>query len=96
MFKYVVSDGVRNNVATYRSARGSARRSSIRPNETVTVFFGTGDRVAGRQLTDRGWVSFPRSYPRDQHHCESFLDVSRRFSIEQQAVIDSLSATGRR
>jgi hypothetical protein len=72
-YRYVVGDGVANNVVTYKDARGNARQGSIRPNDTFTVFFGNAaggpDQIAGRHRTDRGWVKFPRTYLQRNGRC---------------------------
>jgi hypothetical protein len=72
-YKYVVSDGKPNNVTAYKGPRGTATQRAIRPNERFIVFTGSGDRVGGRQRTDHGWVSFPRSYLHSTGPCVSAL-----------------------
>ena len=94
VFRYVVPDGAANSVRTFRSARGTTRSAPIRPNESFVVFFDAGDHVAGRQRTDRGWVTFPRSYLRDQHRCASLNDLSAEFATLQQAAARAVSNLG--
>lgn len=72
-YRYVVSDGKRNHVAVYASVRGSSRQGSIRPDQRFVVLFGSvqgaPDHVGSRQLTDRGWVTFPRPYLKADGPC---------------------------
>jgi hypothetical protein len=72
-YRYVVTDGKPNNVTTYKGPRGTATQSTIRPNGRFIVFSAAGDRIGGRQRTDHGWVSFPRSYLRPTGPCATAL-----------------------
>ena len=73
VFTDVATDGVANNVRSYRNPRRSARDRQ-RAGPVVRRVPRSGNHIAGRQRTDRGRVRFPRPYLRDQHHCESVSD----------------------
>ena len=72
-YRYVVTDGKPNNVIAYKGPLGTAAQNTIHPNGRFIVFFGVGNRFAGRRRTDHGWVSFPRSYLRPIGPCAPTL-----------------------
>jgi hypothetical protein len=103
-YQYVVSNGVANNVVTYKTPRGSARLRSIRPNERFVVLFGgdggAPDQVGDRHLTDRGWVSFPRAYLRANGRCvavtnQSLRDAALAFEVGARAASAAIEDLGR-
>ena len=103
-YRYVVSDGVADNVVTYKTPRGSARLRSIRPDDRFVVLFdgggGVSDQVGGRHLTDRGWVSFPRTYLRASGRCvavtsQSLRDASQSFEAGARAASRAIEDIGR-
>ncbi len=76
VYRYVVTDGVANNVTIYRNPTGKARAGSLKPGDSFLVYFGSSnggsDHVAGRQRMYtfggiHGWVTYPRSYLKDLH-----------------------------
>jgi hypothetical protein len=85
-YKYIVSDGKPNNVTAYKGPRGTATQRAIHPNERFIVFTGSGDRVGGRQRTDHGWVSFPRSYLHSTGPCVSALSQA---AAEAEAIANA-------
>ena len=102
-YRYVVSDGVANNVVAYKTARGNSRQGSIQPNEKLVVFFGDEgghpDQIAGRHRTDHGWVKFPRKYLQPNGRCgaisqRAFKDASRSFQSLETAANQSLQNIG--
>jgi hypothetical protein len=98
-YKYIVSDGKPNNVTAYKNPRGTAIQRAIHPNERFIVFTGSGDRVGGRQRTDHGWVSFPRSYLHSTGPCVSVFsqtaaDAAAIANAANQAVGDLGRALG--
>jgi hypothetical protein len=85
-YKYIVSDGKPNNVTAYKGPRGTATQRPIHPNERFIVFTGSGDRVGGRQRTDHGWVTFPRSYLHSTGPCVSALSQA---AAEAAAIVNA-------
>jgi hypothetical protein len=95
-YRYVVTDGKPNNVIAYKGPLGTGTQSKIRPNGHFVVFFGFGNRIAGRQQTDHGWVSFPRSYLRPSGPCGgTLLQASNEVAILSGAAKQATGDIGK-